>query len=262
MQARYYDPVIGRFLSIDPMPFMAAKPYMFNRYAYTGNNPMNRTDPTGMADDSDSDFDDDWGDEGPSQESQDFLSNFGLDNRSLAAAKGRGGQGRNASGAKTKKRHGFVDSVFETDKKGNIVTKGTGRFHEGISNDSSSGNFWDIEIVNLKGINGKWYEAFQWVGGHPGGQCNCHGTSVGGGQYWINNIMPIVNDFFVPTNQITVGSLVVWGGGQHFAILSSSGSSLNSSLVTGLGGQQTEKSTATVGSFVEDFGSPQAYRLR
>ena len=61
MQARYYDPVIGRFLSIDPMPFMAAKPYMFNRYAYTGNNPMNRTDPTGMADDSDSDFDDDWG---------------------------------------------------------------------------------------------------------------------------------------------------------------------------------------------------------
>ena len=99
MQARYYDPVIGRFLSIDPVPFMAAKPYMFNRYAYTGNNPMNRTDPTGMADDSDSDFDDDWGDEGPSQESQDFLSNFGLDNRSLAAAKGRGGQGRNASGS-------------------------------------------------------------------------------------------------------------------------------------------------------------------
>jgi len=35
MQARYYDPVIGRFLSIDPVTFMdTGNPAMFNRYAY------------------------------------------------------------------------------------------------------------------------------------------------------------------------------------------------------------------------------------
>lgn len=47
MQARYYDPVIGRFLSIDPAEFAAERPFMFNRYAYAGNDPTNLTDPTG-----------------------------------------------------------------------------------------------------------------------------------------------------------------------------------------------------------------------
>ena len=49
MQARYYDPVIGRFLSVDPVTFMdLPEPGQFNRYAYTWNNPINATDPTGM----------------------------------------------------------------------------------------------------------------------------------------------------------------------------------------------------------------------
>jgi RHS repeat-associated protein len=48
MQARYYDPVIGRFLSIDQVTFMdTGKPGMFNRYAYTLNNPINMIDPDG-----------------------------------------------------------------------------------------------------------------------------------------------------------------------------------------------------------------------
>jgi len=48
MQARYYDPTIGRFLSIDPVTFMdTGHPGMFNRYAYTFNDPMNLIDPTG-----------------------------------------------------------------------------------------------------------------------------------------------------------------------------------------------------------------------
>jgi len=59
MQARYFDPTIGRFLSIDPMDFMSSgyDPGYFNRYMYTMNNPINATDPTGMTvcDEGDSD---------------------------------------------------------------------------------------------------------------------------------------------------------------------------------------------------------------
>jgi RHS repeat-associated protein len=45
--ARYYDPAIGRFLSVDPLAnaFPDVTPYH-----YTHNNPINRIDPTGMAD--------------------------------------------------------------------------------------------------------------------------------------------------------------------------------------------------------------------
>ena len=48
MQARYYDPLIGRFLSIDPVGFSPAQPFMFNRYAYVGNDPVNAVDPFGL----------------------------------------------------------------------------------------------------------------------------------------------------------------------------------------------------------------------
>jgi RHS repeat-associated protein len=48
MQARYYDPALGRFLSIDPVGFMPSRPGQFNRYSYTYNDPINLTDPTGM----------------------------------------------------------------------------------------------------------------------------------------------------------------------------------------------------------------------
>ena len=49
VQARYYDPVIGRFLSIDPMTMldMDMNPDYFNRYSYSANDPINRTDPSG-----------------------------------------------------------------------------------------------------------------------------------------------------------------------------------------------------------------------
>ena len=49
MQARYYDPNFGRFLSIDPVTFMdTGDPEMFNRYSYVGNNPVNYIDPFGL----------------------------------------------------------------------------------------------------------------------------------------------------------------------------------------------------------------------
>ena len=49
MQARYYDPMIGRFLAEDPVGFMdTGNPGYFNRYSYTMNDPINAIDPTGM----------------------------------------------------------------------------------------------------------------------------------------------------------------------------------------------------------------------
>lgn len=47
MQARYYDPHIGRFVSVDPAPVDAAKPAAFNRFGYANGNPVTNTDPDG-----------------------------------------------------------------------------------------------------------------------------------------------------------------------------------------------------------------------
>ena len=47
MQARYYDPVLGRFLSNDPVGFETGTPQQFNRYSYTWNDPVNAIDPDG-----------------------------------------------------------------------------------------------------------------------------------------------------------------------------------------------------------------------
>ncbi|MDP3670776.1 MAG: RHS repeat-associated core domain-containing protein [Telluria sp.] len=47
MQQRYYDPVAGRFLSIDPVVTDANTGTSFNRYAYAANNPYKYIDPDG-----------------------------------------------------------------------------------------------------------------------------------------------------------------------------------------------------------------------
>ncbi|WP_368881660.1 RHS repeat-associated core domain-containing protein [Shewanella algae] len=49
MQARYYDPLIGRFYANDPVGWTPSNPVMsFNRYLYVNNNPYKYTDPSGQ----------------------------------------------------------------------------------------------------------------------------------------------------------------------------------------------------------------------
>ena len=58
MQARYYDPVIGRFYSNDPVGWTERSPvHSFGRYTYANNNPYLYTDPNG-------EFPETWADAG------------------------------------------------------------------------------------------------------------------------------------------------------------------------------------------------------
>ena len=45
--ARWYDPVLGRFMGVDPAGFSEANLHSFNRYAYANNNPYKFVDPDG-----------------------------------------------------------------------------------------------------------------------------------------------------------------------------------------------------------------------
>jgi RHS repeat-associated protein len=47
MHARYYSSGLGRFLSVDPVPGTVGSSQSWNRYAYSLNNPVLFTDPTG-----------------------------------------------------------------------------------------------------------------------------------------------------------------------------------------------------------------------
>ncbi len=45
--ARWYEPEVGRFLSVDPVQFREDNIFSFNRYAYANNNPFKYIDPDG-----------------------------------------------------------------------------------------------------------------------------------------------------------------------------------------------------------------------
>jgi RHS repeat-associated protein len=47
ISARYYDPVLGRFISVDPLMDLT-NPQQWNAYAYSSNNPTTWSDPTGL----------------------------------------------------------------------------------------------------------------------------------------------------------------------------------------------------------------------
>lgn len=49
MNGRVYDPVIGRFVSADPVLMYPYNPQDLNRYSYVWNNPLTHTDPSGEA---------------------------------------------------------------------------------------------------------------------------------------------------------------------------------------------------------------------
>ncbi len=49
MHARYYNPLLARFLSVDPIGGSIGASQSFNRYAYVGNSPLNYVDPFGLA---------------------------------------------------------------------------------------------------------------------------------------------------------------------------------------------------------------------
>jgi uncharacterized protein RhaS with RHS repeats len=49
MQARYYDPISARFLSVDPKTPTAGNVFTFNRYGHANNNPIANIDPDGRS---------------------------------------------------------------------------------------------------------------------------------------------------------------------------------------------------------------------
>ena len=49
MVARYYDPILGRFISADSIVPDPSNPQALNRYSYVYNNPISNVDPTGHA---------------------------------------------------------------------------------------------------------------------------------------------------------------------------------------------------------------------
>lgn len=48
LRARYYDPMIGRFISVDPYLGKLEEPATQNRFVYVENNPLNYSDPFGL----------------------------------------------------------------------------------------------------------------------------------------------------------------------------------------------------------------------
>jgi RHS repeat-associated protein len=48
LRARYLDPGVGRFVTLDPVTGSPDQPATLHRYLYAGQDPINRTDPTGL----------------------------------------------------------------------------------------------------------------------------------------------------------------------------------------------------------------------
>jgi RHS repeat-associated protein len=51
LRGRVYNPALGRFMQRDPLAGVPGLPLSLNRYSYASNNPVNRTDPSGLCSD-------------------------------------------------------------------------------------------------------------------------------------------------------------------------------------------------------------------
>jgi RHS repeat-associated protein len=114
MNARVYDPDIGRFLSPDPTVPYTDNPQSFNRYSYVMNNPLNRYDPTGFADESTQGQDND---KSPTQtksdaktETQDNLAQ----GKATTSTDPKAGKSNSGLGFKASASEMFADSPLNT----------------------------------------------------------------------------------------------------------------------------------------------------
>ncbi|MFC3385444.1 RHS repeat-associated core domain-containing protein [Couchioplanes caeruleus subsp. azureus] len=119
--AREYDPVLGRFISVDPVQDLN-DPQQWNAYSYSGNDPIGHSDPTGLRDDTH------------------FYGNRGAQLKETAGA-GGGGGGSGSSGTSSG-GGGFIGTVQG-------VLRGNAR----LSYDSTVGVVKGIYSFAQDGIN-------------------------------------------------------------------------------------------------------------
>ena len=316
MNGRLYDPLLGRFLSPDPIVANPADGQQWNLYSYAGNSPLSHVDPSGLT------FCDvrvcggtdhllPGGFPGGGGYSTRTVSGwgtyvtFGIYHRivriwrssssfnSWDAGAHDGGWSDDTFWEDVQQSviypivHAYlwvlqvvercaacepassVDigfSIFEVDPDtGRIVIEVAGipdkKYPSGVDPKDKEARrkygWWSVP-VRIKGGNNKKYDADYWCDGYPGGQSNCHGVSVAGGQVWIqpSDFRPILNDLFQTTTDLKEGNLVVWFDGQlpiHSAVITSVGSGIDDSLATGMLGARDYVETMTIGKLNEIY---------
>ena len=120
LNARFYDPAIGRFISPDPMMVNPANPITFNRYAYANDNPYRYTDPTGMKSDHDHD--------------SDHSNDKSKGNSKNSATASRGAKAMTAAGMV-----GAVLGMFEDGPGGSLEDAAIGMASKDVAEDATAG---------------------------------------------------------------------------------------------------------------------------
>ncbi|MCL9782535.1 hypothetical protein M9194_13955 [Vibrio sp. S4M6] len=110
--ARYYDPLIGRFMGIDPKGFDQTRPMTFSRYAYAADNPLRYKDPDGK----------EWVDEETRYNIEVDLDAFGPEFDGLEHM----GEEAIVGGGKLlgKAKQAYNDFVKDSETEAKVVTKG------------------------------------------------------------------------------------------------------------------------------------------
>ena len=314
MNGRLYDPLLGRFLSPDPIVANPGHGQQWNLYSYAMNSPLTYIDPSGLSQCN------------PAQQS--WCNGVGAPGSGWVGGGGRSGYGtRTVSGWGTYVTFGIYhqivriwrssssfsswgadgndggwsDDIFWEDVQHSVVYPIVSWFRWAFqvveqsvaAEPASSADIgfirlvfevdpdtgiivmesmpgepiwtsifdredrrydkvkWKAKNVRLKGKNGKWYDAKLRTDGHCGGQTNCHGTSVAGGQVWINGpaFEEILDDIFQTTDELKEGNLVVWYKGNkavHSGIISSVGDIIGQSQVINMQGANTEVFTESI----------------